>query len=261
MKRFVIVLTLVLGALASPLAAGGQDKREQGTYAEMRAYLGELFEQKRYAEAAAMLERVLDRFPDNVRANTFNLAAARALMGQPDKAIDALEDGLRRGVFYSKWDFEAEAWAIVKQQPRFPAFFQANLHRIAEADKKATMKLEVATPAGYDPARRYPLFVALHGGGENIAMLKPNWVSPRLQAEFIVAWVQSSQVADMTGFTLAGRGPHASRPPGRLLRSGGQVPGGPGPRHRRRVLVGRVRVARDRVPPDAAGARIRRALP
>jgi predicted esterase/photosystem II stability/assembly factor-like uncharacterized protein len=200
-KRLVIVLTLMLGTLLSPLAAGGQDKREQGTYQEMRAYLGELFQQQKYAEAAAMLERVLDRFPDNVRANTFNLAATRALMGQPDKAIDALEDGLRRGVFYGKWDFDAEAWATVKQQSRFPAFFQANLDRIAEADKKAAMKLEVATPPGYDPARRYPLFVALHGGGENTAMLKPNWVSPRLQAEFIVAYVQSSQVADMTGFT------------------------------------------------------------
>ncbi len=42
--------------------------------------------------------------------------------------------------------------------------------------------------------------MALHGGGENVAMLKPNWVSPRLQAEFIVAYVQSSQVASMDGF-------------------------------------------------------------
>ena len=227
----------------------------------MRAYLGELFQQKKYAEAAAMLERVLDRFPDNVRANTFNLAAARALMGQPDKAIDALEDGLRRGAFYSRWDFDGAAMAPVKQHPRFAAFFQANLDRIAEADKKAAMKLEVATPAGYDPARRYPLFVALHGGGENIAMLKPNWVSPRLQAEFIVAYVQSSQVAEHDRLPLAGRGPHASRSPGGLRRGRRQVPGGSRPGHRRRVLVRRIRVARDRVPPDAAGARIRRALP
>ncbi len=62
------------------------------------------------------------------------------------------------------------------------------------------MKLEVVTPPGYDSRRRYPLFVALHGGGENVAIFKPNWVSPRLQAEFIIAYVQSSQVADMTTF-------------------------------------------------------------
>ena len=199
MKPLALALAAVLGML-SPFTASAQDKREQGSYAEMRAYLGELFEQKKYAEAAAMLERVLDRFPDNVRANTYNLAAVRVRLDQPDTAIDALQDGLRRGAFYSRWDFDGEVMAPLKQHPRFPAFFQANLDRIAEADKKAVVKLKVATPPGYDPVRRYPLFMALHGGGENIAVFKPNWVSPRLQAEFIIAWIQSSQVADMTGF-------------------------------------------------------------
>ncbi len=200
MTSLLIALTVVLAALSPGLVAA-QDKREQGSYAEMRAYLGELFEQKNYAEAAAMLERVLDRFPDNVRSNTYNLVTVRVLMGQPDKAMDALEEGLRRGVFYGRWDFDGELMAPLKSHARFSAFSRTNLDRLAEADKKASMKLEVATPAGYDPARRYPLFVALHGGGENVAMLKPNWVSPRLQAEFIVAYVQSSQVDSMTGFS------------------------------------------------------------
>ncbi len=34
MKRFVIVLRLMLGTLLSPLVAGNLDKREQGTYQE-----------------------------------------------------------------------------------------------------------------------------------------------------------------------------------------------------------------------------------
>jgi len=195
----VLVLVLALSTLLT-IAAGSQDKREQGSYAEMRAYLGELFQQKEYAEAAAMLERALDRFPDNVRANTYNLALARLFMGQPDRAIDALEDGLRRGIFYGRWDFDAEALGQLRQHPRFAAFSNANSERLAEADSKAVMKLEVTTPPGYDPSRPYPLFVALHGGGENIAVFKPNWASPGLQANFIIAWVQSSQVSDMSGF-------------------------------------------------------------
>jgi len=131
MKQLMLVMAVVGGVLSS-LSAQAQDTRETGSYAEMRAYLGELFEQKKYAEAAGMLERVLDRFPDHVRANTFNLAAARTLMGQPDKAIDTLEDGLRRGAFYSRWDFDGAAMAPLKHHPRFAAFFQANLDRIAE---------------------------------------------------------------------------------------------------------------------------------
>jgi len=195
----VLVASLLLGML-SPLAAAAQDRREQGTYQEMREYLGELYQQKKYAEAAALLERVLDRFPNNVRANTYNLATMRILMGEPDKAMQALEEGLRRGVFYGLWDFGGEVMAPLKKHVGFEAFWKRNLERLQEAQSKATMKLEVVTPPGYDPSRTYPLFVALHGGGENLAVFKPNWVSPRLQAEFITAYVQSSQVADMTGF-------------------------------------------------------------
>ena len=62
------------------------------------------------------------------------------------------------------------------------------------------MKMEVVLPEGYDPARKYPLFVALHGGGENLEQFKPHWTSPRLREEFIVLYVQSSQVAAMDGF-------------------------------------------------------------
>ena len=46
-----------------------------------------------------------------------------------------------------------------------------------------SVKIEAVTPSGYDPAKKYPLFIALHGGGE-----------------FITAYVQSTQVASMTGF-------------------------------------------------------------
>lgn len=61
-------------------------------------------------------------------------------------------------------------------------------------------RLEVSLPEGYDPARRYPLFIALHGGGENIDMFMPEWRSPLLQREFIVAFPQSTQLVAMNGY-------------------------------------------------------------
>jgi hypothetical protein len=157
-------------------------------------------QQKKYAEAATLLERVMDRFPDHVRANTYNLAIMRVLTGETDKAIQALDDGLRRGIFYGLWDFEGEVLAPLKKHERFEAFRKQNLARLEKVQRKTSMKVEVATPSGYDPSTTYPLFVALHGGGEGLAEFKPNWGSPRLRAEFITAYVQSSQVASMTGF-------------------------------------------------------------
>jgi len=199
MKQRWAVVMILLG-LFSGAVLSGQEKKEFAGYKEMRAYLGELFEQKKYAEAAALLESVLDRYPANIMANTFNLAAARVYLGQNDQAVEALEDGLRRGVFYGLWDFGAEFWNPVRETPRFQAFLKANQARVDEASGKAVLLTDVVTPEGYDPARKYPLFIALHGGGETMAELKPLWTSPRLRSEFITLYVQSTQVASMTGF-------------------------------------------------------------
>jgi predicted esterase len=192
---FVIVLSLFSGAIIL-----GQEKKEFADYREMRAYLGELFQQKKYAEAAALLESVLDRYPANVMANTFNLAAARVYLGRNENAVEALEEGLRRGVFFGLWDFGAPLWDPLRDTPRFQAFLLANQARVDEAQSKAILLTDFVTPEGYNPARKYPLFIALHGGGETMAELKPLWTSPRLRSEFITVYVQSTQVASMTGF-------------------------------------------------------------
>ena len=199
MKNTFVAMSIVLFISAGP-AVTAQEKPAFANYKDMRAHLGQLFEQKKYAEAASLLESVLDLFPENVLANTYNLAAARAYLGEADKAVAALEEGHRRGVFYGIWEFGAELWTPVKASPRFDAFRKANEARIAEASRRATVKIEVETPAGYDPARTYPLFIALHGGGESIAELKPIWTSDRLRGEFLTAFVQSTQVASMKGF-------------------------------------------------------------
>jgi predicted esterase len=199
MKKTFVILAIILIplTLASPQA---QEKREFGTYKEMREYLGELFRQEKYAEAASLLESVLDRFPDNVVANTYNLALARLSLGDTEKTVQALEEGHRRGIFYGIWSFAAKQWEPLKGLPRFEAVIKENQARVAEAQKKASMKIEVATPADYDPGKKCPLFIALHGGGESIADFKPSWTSSRLRGEFITAYIQSSQVASMTGF-------------------------------------------------------------
>lgn len=199
MKDRWAIVVILLG-LVSGTVLTGQTKTAFADYREMRVYLGRLFEQKKYAEAAALLESVFDRYPANVMANSYNLAAARVYLGQNDKAVEALEVGLRRGIFYGLWDFVTEFWNPIRETPRFQAFLKANQARIDEAQSKAVLLTDVVTPEGYDPARKYPLFIALHGGGETIAEFKPLWTSPRLKSEFITLYVQSTQVASMTGF-------------------------------------------------------------
>jgi hypothetical protein len=158
MKKILVALTIILCS-AALIPLQGQEKREFGSYKEMREYLGQLFDQKKYEEAAVLLESVLDRFPDNVLANTFNLAAARLYQGDADKTLQALEEGHGRGFFYGVWDFVDERWDPVRTSPRFEAFLKKNQARIDEAQKNASLKIEAAMPAGYNPARKYPLFI------------------------------------------------------------------------------------------------------
>jgi predicted esterase len=185
---------------AEMLAKDAGPAEEFADYPSMRKRVGDLFAQKKYAAAAVILKNGLDKFPDNQLANAFNLALSALMLKDPDKAVYWLEEGHRRGLFYNKWAFGGELWAPLADHARFKALLHENDMRIAAAQKQASMKLELVKPAGFNPRRRYPLFIALHGGGENMAEFKPHWTSPRLQKEFVVAFVQSSQVADMKGF-------------------------------------------------------------
>lgn len=185
---------------AEALAEDVAPAEEFADYQAMRQRVGDLFAQKKYAAAAVILKGGLDKFPDHQLANTINLALTALLQKDLEKAIYWLEEGHRRALFYNKWTFLGELWKPLADHARFKALLHENEMRIAAAQKQASMKLELVKPAGFNPKRRYPLFIALHGGGENVADFKPHWTSPRLQKEFVVAFVQSSQVADMKGF-------------------------------------------------------------
>jgi predicted esterase len=170
------------------------------TYEKMREKLGSLFQEQKYAEAASLLEWAFDKFPDKAYPNAFNLGLAYGRLGELQKGVDALRKALDRGLFFGKWDLEGAGWAPYSGFAPFEKIKDACEAARAEAEKKAVLGLEVVEPEGYDASKAYPLFIALHGGGENVAEFKPRWGSALLRKEFLVAYVQSTQVATMTGF-------------------------------------------------------------
>jgi len=169
-------------------------------YMAMRQQVISLFQQKQYAQAARILSAHLDRFPDHTLANISNLVLMARMRQEPEQMVYWLEEGHRRGLFFGIWAFEGEAWGPLKENTRFQAFLQANQKRIQKAEQEANLQVELVKPQGYRPEKAYPLFIALHGGGESIASFRPHWTSPTLGQKFIVAYVQSTQVADMQGF-------------------------------------------------------------
>ncbi len=170
------------------------------SYEGMRARLEELYQQQKYAEAAELLDKALLRFPGHIKANTYNLALMCAHLNQLDRGVSALLYGLEHGVWYGKFDFFNALWDPYKKHSGFQTFLDKNHKYLERAQKTAKSQLMIKTPADYSPNKEYPLFVALHGGGENMADFSQRWRSEKLENQFIVAFIQSSQVISMDGY-------------------------------------------------------------
>jgi acetyl esterase/lipase len=178
-----------------------EDTQEFSSYQEMRSYLGELFKQKKYEEAAQLLERVKDSYPDHTLSNSFNLAVCRVLLKDNDKAVEALEFAHEKDQWFNIYTFRQSLWDPLRDDKDFQKILARNEELRAEAQKTAKPDLQIVTPGEYDPEKKYPLFISLHGGGENIAHFRNVWTSPLLSGEFITAYLQSSQIVAMNGFS------------------------------------------------------------
>ena len=201
MRKFVFPLCLLL-LIAVPLSTQSQEKeKEFSTYAEMRKHFGELYQQKKLEEAADLLEWALTRFPDHVEANAFNLALVYGQLQEYDKGIKTLEYAFDHGIWFSIYMFNQKNWAPFSEREEFKEMLARNEALRQEAQKHTKPEILVLTPEKYSRQRKYPLFIALHGGGGNITEFKEAWKSKKLSEEFILAYFQSSQIVSMNGFS------------------------------------------------------------
>jgi predicted esterase len=170
------------------------------TYQEMRKHLGELYLQEKYSDAADLLLWARDAFPDYLFNNTYNLTLMYASTEQYEKGIEALQYALDRGIWFAPYFFENELWSPLKEQEGFDRIREQTEAYKKAAQGKAKPELLILTPGQFDPEKKYPLFVALHGGSENIEVFKDRWMSKIMSEEFITAYPQSSQVISMNGY-------------------------------------------------------------
>jgi predicted esterase len=195
---YAIVVFLLLAAFSSVVIAQDDPEKE---YQEFRDRLIELYNAKQYAEGAKLIEENYDTFPDKATNMSYNMALFCVNLEEYDRAIEYLSKVHEKGEFFNIYAFRTEFWAPLRANGKFDAVIARNLAIKDEFQKKAKPRLEVSVPEGFDVSRKYPLFIALHGGGENIEEFRPNWRSDVMENEFIIAWVQSSQVATMNGYT------------------------------------------------------------
>jgi predicted esterase len=200
MTKRTIVFFLII---CISLAFGQEETRTKKFvhYQEMREYFGNLYQQKKFKVAAEILENHLDRFPDHLEANAYNLALTYGQLKQYQKAINALQYALDRGVWFDIYAFGPEFWAPFKKLEKFKKVLIRNEMFRQEAQKLAKSDLLVLTPEGYREEEKYPLFIALHGGSSNITNFRKVWKSKKMEKEIITAYVQSSLVVGLNRYT------------------------------------------------------------
>ncbi len=195
----VYMLILICGFAVFAFCAQYYDTTFK-TYQEMRTHLIELYSNDKFHEAADLLLWAREEFPDYLFNNTYNLILMYARMSQYEKGIEALQYALERGMWFAPYFFETELWKPLTEQAGFDTIrIQIEAFK-KEAQKNAKPDLLVVTPDAFDPDKTYPLFIALHGGSENIQTFKDRWRSKEMSEEFITAYPQSSQVISMNGF-------------------------------------------------------------
>ena len=197
-KGLILGLFLLLGWFLF-----GQSDNPKDIFADyetMRAHIGQLYQQRQFAEAAEVLDKALLLFPDHLEANTFNLCLMNVHLNRLEKALEALEYGHDHGIWYGKYTFLADVWKPLTENDGFERIWARNEAMRLEGQKKVSAKLKLCAPEGFTETKKYPLFIALHGGGENLDVFIPQWTSSLMKRDFVVAYPQSSQMISMAGF-------------------------------------------------------------
>jgi predicted esterase len=201
MKKWIVTFILIFWALGFAIPGESRESTRQfSTYQEMRAEVGRLYQQQKFEESAELLEWGFKAFPNHMEANAFNLMLAYAQLKQWPKGIRIMKRALHKNVWFGKYTFQHPLFEGYKKERSFQKLMKKNQSLMAAAQKNCQPLLKIQKPETLEKNKKYPLFIALHGGGENLEQFIPRWTSEKLKKTFFIAYPQSSQIISMNGY-------------------------------------------------------------
>lgn len=135
----------------------------------------------------------IDRFPE--RPTLTHSWAVDFLMslGRKKKAMEALEQGFRRGAWWSP-KLLISSVKEVEDHPAFSKILKIGEERFKKEKQHAEAELIVRTPKAYSDENVYPLLLVLHGAYSSNFDSEPYWVSILDRRRLFLASLQSSQI-------------------------------------------------------------------
>lgn len=157
--------------------------------------LDALIEKENIKEAIELIENSLNEYPENTNEMKLDLAMLNLKLGNSKKTLEILNFQLDKGIWYPKV-YHNECWNLDE--------FKGYIERWEKLKNKSEInsegKLYFYKPINYDKNKSYPLFIAFHGWGEDVNLLRKYWNSSKLSKEYIVAVPQSSQIVGYSNY-------------------------------------------------------------
>lgn len=169
-------------------------------FEESKLEAEKLIDNKKIDEAIYLYEDVINHFPDNYYEISIQLSLLYCLSQKHAEALAILIKGNAKGYSYSL-PFNHEIYKPLHELKEYEAFSTTNEKIKKEKIAAAEAIYEISLPHNYAPDKKYPLFLALHGTGDNIDNFKQKWQSEKLAENYITAYIQSSKVYGAHGFS------------------------------------------------------------
>jgi len=140
-------------------------------------------------QAIQIAEFAYENFQDNHHEIILDLIQFYGATDAIDQCKRMFAKGFEKGFWYPE--------AYLKKffdQETFKEEYETWCEMRDRETKKSTRVYETYLPRDYDSKASYPLFVSLHGWGEDLKMFTGFWKSESLSRDFIHVSIQSSQI-------------------------------------------------------------------
>ncbi|EQB87892.1 putative esterase [Clostridium punense] len=164
------------------------------SFDEVERVYSKLYREEKYKETLEILENIkILMSEDEIKRNYYNIMIdkARSLFrcNLHDEALDIIDSLINSGYMCPLWKFSP-----LNNNPRYKDLKAKNDLLRRAAEKEEELKYKVYVPQGYVKEKQYPLFISLHGDGEDAEYHNRFW-EPEflLKRGFVVVVPQSSQ--------------------------------------------------------------------
>lgn len=174
------------------------------TYRALARAVSDLVRDEKWRDALELVDTGLTDLPGREREeNHFSIMMIRskalANCGMYEESFEVVSGLVDRGMPCPPWAFDRIPFG---SEDRMIRLKEKNARLTALAQQRARMEYNVCPPDRYSPAKRYPLFIALHGDGHcNKREFSEQWTPDAFVANgFLMVYVQSSQVRCHDGY-------------------------------------------------------------